>query len=110
MGVPIIITQTLRTTQEQDDLYALGRTKPGKIVTYARGGFSYHNYGLAFDFALLLNGKPSWDDIGGFGKIGLLGESLGLEWGGRWKRVDLPHFQETFGLSLYDLRSGKRPA
>ncbi|MNC30597.1 Peptidoglycan L-alanyl-D-glutamate endopeptidase CwlK precursor [compost metagenome] len=43
-GVPIIITQGYRSKAEQDGLYAQGRTKPGSIVTNARGGYSYHNY------------------------------------------------------------------
>jgi hypothetical protein len=44
---PERITDTLRTFQEQEMLYANGRTKPGKIVTKAKPGQSYHNYGLA---------------------------------------------------------------
>src|ERR1043165_556102 len=63
-------TQTLRTFEEQNALYAQGRTKPGQIVTNAKGGQSYHNYGLAIDFALLIDkngdGKPdevSWDRL-----------------------------------------------
>ena len=36
-------THTLRTFAEQDKLFAQGRTAPGKIVTRARGGQSYHN-------------------------------------------------------------------
>src|SRR6478609_5661733 len=51
----IRIVQGLRTIKEQDDLYAQGRTKPGKVVTNARGGSSFHNYGVAFDFAILLD-------------------------------------------------------
>ena len=48
-------THTLRTFAEQDALYAQGRTKAGSIVTKARGGQSYHNYGLAIDIVLLVN-------------------------------------------------------
>ena len=50
-GVEIFITSTLRTIYEQDRLYAQGRTEPGNIVTYARGGYSKHNHGSAFDVA-----------------------------------------------------------
>mgnify|MGYP002477972077 CR=1 FL=1 len=46
---------TLRTDAEQDALYAIGRTKPGKVVTNARGGESLHNYGLAIDIVLLVD-------------------------------------------------------
>jgi len=52
-GVAVRIVQGLRTIEEQNSLYAQGRTKPGKIVTNAKGGQSYHNYGMAIDFALL---------------------------------------------------------
>lgn len=52
-GLDIRITQGLRTFKEQDDLYAQGRSKPGNIVTNAKGGESFHNYGLAVDFCLL---------------------------------------------------------
>ena len=56
------ITQGMRTFQEQDQLYAIGRTKPGKKVTNAKAGQSIHNYGLAVDICLIIDGKiASWD-------------------------------------------------
>ncbi len=110
-GINVIITQGLRTVEEQNELYAQGRTKPGKIVTNAKGGYSYHNYGLAFDFAVLNDdGSVSWNVDEKWKRVGAIGKSLGLEWGGDWKDFkDYPHFQYTFGLSLADLRAGKRP-
>ncbi|MNW46246.1 Peptidoglycan L-alanyl-D-glutamate endopeptidase CwlK precursor [compost metagenome] len=65
MGIPIIITQGLRTIAEQNALYAQGRTTSDKIVTNAKGGYSNHNFGVAIDFALLLSdGKSvSWDTL-----------------------------------------------
>lgn len=115
--VPVMITQTLRSMDEQATLYARGRTAPGRIVTYAKPGQSYHNYGLAFDVAILKDGTPTWDtkvdvndnEVEDYLEVGLLGEKLGLTWGGRWRFVDLPHFQYTFGLSINDLLAGKRP-
>lgn len=115
--ISIVVTQGMRTIEQQDVLYAQGRTAPGPIVTNAKGGSSYHNYGLAFDFAVKKDGRPSWNDKVDVDKdgepdyreVGEIGEQLGLEWGGRWKRPDLPHFQITFGLSIADLRAGKRP-
>lgn len=111
-GINIIITQGLRTIEEQNELYAQGRTKTGKIVTNARGGYSYHNFGLAFDFAVLnADGSVNWNVDEKWKRVGQLGKSLGLEWGGDWKDFkDYPHFQMTFGLSLSDLRAGKRPS
>lgn len=110
-GINVIITQGLRTVEEQNALYAQGRTKPGKIVTNAKGGYSYHNFGLAFDFAILNpDGSVSWNVDEKWKRVAQIGKSLGLEWGGDWKDFkDYPHFQYTFGLSLADLRTGKRP-
>jgi peptidoglycan LD-endopeptidase CwlK len=113
-GITIIITQGLRTIEEQNRLYAQGRTKPGKIVTNARGGYSYHNFGLAFDFCVcdVVKGSlaPNWKVDRRWLRVGQIGKSLGLEWGGDWKKFkDYPHFQYTFGLTLAQLRSGKKP-
>jgi hypothetical protein len=47
----------MRSFAEQDALYAQGRTKPGKIVTKARGGFSNHNFGVAFDIGVFKGGS-----------------------------------------------------
>jgi peptidoglycan L-alanyl-D-glutamate endopeptidase CwlK len=109
----IRITQGLRTIQEQDVLYAQGRTKPGKVVTNARGGSSYHNYGLAIDFTLLVNGQISWDmktdwdgdKVADWMEVVNIFKKYGWEWGGNWKSLkDYPHFQKTFGYSISDLR------
>lgn len=119
IGINIIITQGLRTTAEQNALYAQGRTAPGKIVTNAKGGYSYHNFGLAFDFAVTnaSGGTVYWDTSIDTNKdkakdwyqVGKLGQKLGLEWGGAWTGfVDMPHFQMTFGLSLAQLRGGAK--
>lgn len=114
----IQLTRGFATLQEQADLYAQGRTKPGKIVTNAKPGRSYHNYGLAVDFAILKDGVPVWDSkvdvdedqIPDYEEVGEFAEGVGLEWGGRFKSiVDLPHVQYTFGLSIDDLLSGKKP-
>ncbi|HBP63642.1 MAG TPA: cell wall biogenesis protein [Desulfosporosinus sp.] len=108
-NLDIMINVAFRSWDDQDKLYAAGRTMPGAIVTNARGGESYHNWGLAFDASPIINGKLS-DDTAAFKKMGKLGEQLGLEWGGSFKSiVDLPHFQVTFGLSNEDLLNGKRP-
>ena len=45
-GIEIVITDGFRSSEEQDRLYNQGRTVEGNIVTYAKGGESYHNYGL----------------------------------------------------------------
>lgn len=101
-GIYIRITDGLRTFAEQDKLYDQGRKTKGDTVTDARGGYSNHNYGLAFDVVPLTNGKVDWkvsEDI--WNAIGEEGRRVGLEWGGDWKkRVDRPHFQLPVGLSV----------
>jgi len=102
---------TLRTFAEQNELFAQGRTKPGAIVTRARGGQSWHNYGLAVDIVLLVGGKASWDIKTDFDKDGRsdwmevvdIFKRYGWEWGGDWKFFDAPHFQKTFGMSINEL-------
>ena len=113
-GVNIRVTQGLRTIAEQDALYAQGRTKPGKIVTNAKGGQSYHNWALALDICLLhKDGSVSWslnedldkDGIADWMEVVKVFEKYGWEWGGKWKFKDTPHFQKTFGKSLNDLKA-----
>ena len=93
----IAITDTLRTTAEQDALYAQGRTAPGNIVTSARGSEfrSLHQWGVAFDFCRKEQGRAAFDNSDGFfDKVGAVGKALGgLSWGGDWKSPDRPHFQ-----------------
>lgn len=99
-GVQFLVTCTYRSQKEQDELYAQGRTKPGKKVTWTRN--SRHTKGEAFDIAVLdKNHKITWDlkaDVDedqhpDYFELGELGESIGLEWGGRWESPDYPHFQ-----------------
>jgi peptidoglycan L-alanyl-D-glutamate endopeptidase CwlK len=105
-------TYTLRTFAEQDALYAQGRTKPGGIVTNAKGGLSLHNYGLALDIVLIVDGKDAkWDTKTDYDKDGksdwmeivTIFKQHGWEWGGDWKFYDAPHFQKAFGYSVRQL-------
>lgn len=103
-GVRVQIVQGLRTFAEQDALYAQGRTKPGKRVTNACGGQSLHNYGLALDFAPVdEDGEVSWDEKL-YKPFGKWADIAGLEWGGKWKFVDLPHVQDDEGLTLAQIQ------
>ena len=103
-GMPIRIVEGVRSCERQDALYAQGRTKPGNIVTNARCGDSYHQYGVAVDFVFRKEGygatKEQWE------LLGRVGEALGFEWGGRWKSgfVDRPHFEMTLGYKLKQFR------
>jgi peptidoglycan L-alanyl-D-glutamate endopeptidase CwlK len=90
LGVKIICGT--RTIEEQDALYAQGRTKPGDIVTWVKGGNSWHNYGLAFDVGVF-RGADYLGASSEYAEAGAIGIELGLEWGGSWKKKDFPHFQ-----------------
>ena len=109
-GIDLLVTSTYRDNESQNALYAQGRTKAGRIVTNAKAGQSFHNYRLAFDVVPIVNGKPQWNDFRTFQKIGAIGKSIGLDWAGDWKTFkELAHFQWTGGLSLAQLKAGKRP-
>lgn len=121
-GIIIKVTSATRSFAEQDELFAQGRTKPGKIVTKVRGGFSNHNFGIAIDITIF---KGSSDPENAttpvfesplYKAIGALGTDLGLEWGGNWTSFkDEPHFQLRPGWAadmserdmLTELRSRK---
>lgn len=95
-GIKIIICQTLRSREEQNALFSIGRRgRPEeKKVTNVSYPNSMHCWGLAFDIAILVNGKVNYNRLDLFDKVGAIGEKLGLTWGGSWKNfVDRPHFE-----------------
>jgi peptidoglycan L-alanyl-D-glutamate endopeptidase CwlK len=104
-GIDLLVTCTFRSYAEQAQLYAIGRTAPGKIVTNAKPGQSKHNHlegnapaSLAFDVVPLRMGKPVWGTLGKDGelwrRVGELGKAQGLEWAGDWQTFrEFPHFQ-----------------
>lgn len=114
LNMKVRVVQGLRTIEEQNELYAQGRTKPGKKVTNAQGGKSYHNYGLAIDFAIMYDQNNdglfellSWDiakDGDNDGKKDWLEvvdafKAKGWGWGGEWHSIkDYPHLEKTFGF------------
>jgi peptidoglycan L-alanyl-D-glutamate endopeptidase CwlK len=99
-GIDLRIVQSHRDCQRQNELYAQGRTSPGNVVTNAKCGQSAHNYQLAVDVVEYKNGKPWWNSTN-WEQIGRIGESVGLEWGGRWTSFkDKPHFQDLGGRSI----------
>lgn len=98
-GLKVIVTETLRTTERQQYLYAQGRTRPGKIVTQLDGvkKKSIHQYGDAFDVCQNIVGREYEEAV--INQIGKFGMQIGLEWGGSWKGfVDSPHFQLNAGI------------
>jgi len=104
-GIDILITSTYRDHETQAALYAQGRITPGIIVTNAKPGQSWHNWRCAFDFAPIVNGKIPWKDTALFTKCGIIAESVGLEWAGRWKSFkELAHCQFTNGRTLSQMK------
>lgn len=104
-NVKIVIVQALRTFAESDALYAQGRTVPGNIVTKAAAGQSYHNYGLAFDFAMITNGKEDYTVGPNWLKVVSIMESHGMTWGGHFPDGfhDDPHFENRYGYNWREL-------
>jgi peptidoglycan LD-endopeptidase CwlK len=97
-NIDVLIYCTWRSPQEQKELYAIGRSKPGKKVTWTLA--SKHNNmlgkipaSLAFDCVPLRMGKPDWEASNAYERMGQIGEKLGLVWGGRWRGKDTPHFE-----------------
>lgn len=109
-GLIIGISETYRTVQRQDELFAQGRTtgEIGRTVTNARGTAynSTHQWWIAFDF-FRNDGKGAFDNTGQFfEKVGAVGKSIGLEWGGDWTTPDRPHFQlPNWGSTTQQLRN-----
>jgi len=105
-GLNVGMFSGVRQPEEQEKLYALGRTvanpdgktdaKPlGNIVTNGKPWSSWHNYGLAADIVFKNEKGWTWDKkFPEWEELGKVGEIFNLEWGGRWKMQDLPHFQK----------------
>jgi peptidoglycan L-alanyl-D-glutamate endopeptidase CwlK len=110
-------THTFRSFDEQNDLYAKGRSVKGQIVTNAKGGQSYHNYGLAIDITLIKDGKVVWDRGTDFDRDGqkdwmevvAIFNKYGWFWGGNFRSFkDYPHFEKAFGYTCKQLESKPR--
>lgn len=92
------LTCTFRSNEEQTELYAQGRTKPGKIVTQAKAGQSAHNYNpsFAFDIGFInpITKKLDWNQklFKNFAACIKQFSSV-VECGADWKFLDLPHFE-----------------
>ena len=104
-GINVKIITGTRTYQEQDALYAQGRGKTGPKVTNAPAGYSWHNFGVGWDFVVFdAKGQPRWESPL-MERCGEIAESLGLEWGGHWTGFqDTPHIQLKPGCTLADAR------
>lgn len=90
-GLKVRITETYRSQARQNELYAQGRTKPGNIVTWTKS--SRHTSRRAWDICQDIKGKEYDTSTGFFDKCGVIAESLGITWGGKWSTPDKPHFE-----------------
>ena len=100
LGIPIFLVEGYRSSARQDLLYQQGRTTPGKIVTRAKAGESWHQSRRAADFAF--RGPDPWDSKHPWELVGHMAEHLGFSWGGRWQppKTDRPHLEMPGGMTL----------
>jgi len=104
-GIRLKIISGSRTYAEQDSLYARGRTVPGLVVTDERGGYSWHNFGIAWDIGIFDGNGHYIRESHLYARAGEIGKSLGLEWGGDWySRPEEWHFQLKIGLGIAQCR------
>ncbi len=125
-GIEFATVYTLRTEAEQHALFAQGRKtldevnrlrKEAGLAPITEGEnrivtrllTSVHMFGCAFDVAVLKEGRIDWQDIASYERLGEIGESIGLRWGGRFSFRDWEHFEYTGGLTIEELKAGKRP-
>ncbi len=102
LDIIIRITDGFRSFDEQSKLYARGRTEPGPVLTNAKSGQSYHNYGLAIDLVVMENNKPNYGYDNS--KIAEIGKEYTIVWGGTFLHLsDRPHFELSFGHSVKEL-------
>lgn len=103
-GVHPVIDQTYRTFEESDKLYQQGRTTPGEIVSKAKPGQSYHNYALALDFHLQVNGVDKWEVNHDWMTVVNIFKRHGFTWGGDFSSFeDYPHLENKLGYNWRDL-------
>lgn len=104
-GIELAVVETYRTRAKQMEYKNMG-----KKYTRTNAGASKHQYGLAVDLVPIVNGEPQWHNRALWYRVGIIGERLGLRWGGRWRRpYDPGHFEWTGGLTTEELASGKFP-
>lgn len=89
-GLNVLITETYRSQERQDYLYAQGRTRPGNKVTWTKS--SRHTSRRAWDICKNVKGEE-YSDSAFFKKCGEIAKKYGITWGGTWKTPDVPHFE-----------------
>jgi peptidoglycan L-alanyl-D-glutamate endopeptidase CwlK len=104
--IPLFVFEAWRSPARQHYLYAQGRTREGKIVTYQDSWGSYHQYGLAVDLVFGGPGKWTWNEP----KKGMWARmhQIGREHGLMPLSFETPHLQLA-GTSSHALYEGKYP-
>jgi hypothetical protein len=104
-GIELAVVEAYRTHAKQHEYKTMG-----KKYTSSGAGRSKHQYGLAVDVVPVVNSVPVWDNTALWRKVGVIGEKLGLRWGGRWRKpYDPGHFEWTGGLTSGHLSAGQLP-
>jgi hypothetical protein len=104
-GIQLAVVESYRTHAKQHEYKTMG-----KQYTNSNAGRSKHQYGLAVDIVPVVDDRAVWDNAALWRKVGLVGEKLGLRWGGRWKKpYDPGHFEWTGGLPTSSLYAGSFP-
>lgn len=107
--LPFKVFEAFRTPERQRFLYRQGRDMPGDRVTKAQPWGSYHQYGLAVDFVLYVNGNWSWNDKGQYAKMWPRLHAIGREHGLEPLSWEAPHLQYA-GTTIDQLQAGEYPA
>lgn len=90
-GLRVQITETYRPQERQDELFAQGRTTPGRIVTWTRN--SRHTLRKAWDFVVLNeDGSANWEYSAYKAPAGVA-TIVGCEAGYYWSKPDACHVQ-----------------
>ncbi len=104
-GITLVVVESFRTSSKQNEYKSMGEK-----YTRSKGGRSKHQYGLAIDVVPIVDSAAQWHNKALWKRIGVVGEQLGLRWGGRWRHLyDPGHFEWTGGLSMAQLASGELP-
>lgn len=101
--IPIEIFETYRTPNRQQELYDQGRTKPGPIVTNAQAGYSWHNYGIAVDVVMRVDGKFNWSNELYYHDAAQYFESQGLRWAGH-SGFELVHYELPMDMDIHEVK------
>ena len=106
--IDVLIYCTYRDIEQQNYLYAQGRTRPGRKVTNAKGGQSEHQYRIAWDCVPLQGGKAMWGDKKAYKLMGAVAATLGILWAGAWtgKFKETAHFSFRDGHPLSYFKKG----